>query len=381
MKTQELLFCLVLLSFSCKQKESKVMKKDTIKKAVTEVIVEEDDKEVKTTPQKPDSLGWKDLQSAWDISRRYKYYDMNGDSFGDSLIHDFFKAEGLNQYKIVNGKNNQALNIDYNSTTAGVIQFPYYYVNPENKLFIEAFLNSIRFKKADKPDPTLQWLMEGTLSNKSLPYHAYIQQIFRFKPRFIKGDFQFPESYYLEVKSDSLLKLCATRLQQTNAYLKPGMINYYTHHTTSYDSLNKTLSLIDSSKIYKVYTLYPNSVIAQKTEGYAWVFISDFTPIKGLMNVPRSNSIGDVRLVNKYLLISYTLGALHTPIYETESTEVYVVDIEKGICVKLKPQGGHFSMVELKSNMLELHITNFNSSKTEVQKLYFPAICNEMDKL
>lgn len=363
MKTYNLLICLVFCIFSCDQKEKESLQKDTIIQKKKEIGIKKQRKDKKL--EVIDSLEWKNKEpygyGFQYIS--YKYYDINKDGYKDSLISEFLTGNGGSSYQtyiIKSGKEQKILKRENQYSPAfvkDIIEYPVEYNNKENKDFFEVLKNT-GLPKASKPSPSLQWIIEATLSQRNI-WHPYFNQVFRFKPRFIKGKFKFPISYYLEVNNDTLYRLCSSKYQKNNSYPLPSnklycleyggrglyRLNEEVLRTVRNPKLKdyKILKKVGESKSYALYTL-PHAVIARKGESYAWIFVSDYD-LTGGPEKMRWNAIKNAELMGKYAIIYHNSSNSHNQ---------FIVNIETGLCLKLNlPNSVNFEVLLKEMDKLE----------------------------
>jgi hypothetical protein len=376
-------YLLILLIFvsACQSNSSKDIKTDTSQK-----IISKPKKTVKK-PLAEDSLAWKTLPSLQfkNNSIIYKYYDINRDGYKDSLVIEFWQSENPEYYKIYNGKTKELLKISSENISSGVIQVPYHYKSPENQDFIEAIFNStyLPYPKSTKTDPTFQWVLESSLSKRFLPTNPFFEYVFNFKTRFIQGEFQFPNSYRLEVQNDSLKRLCEQKLRKINQSFQANRLTHYIHYAPNFG--HKSLNLLDSSSIYKVFELYQKSVIIQKDKTFAWLFIPEKYLLKESNNMydfgRGDDFLESVKLIDKYILFLHNLGTPYRTIQNKR--EAFIINIEQGICARFKPSEniGYIKYYTFKDNWLEITYIENESLKEKSIKLYFPAICQALNKL
>jgi hypothetical protein len=345
-----------------------------------------------------DSLEWKKLDTPeTGMNTYYKYYDINGDNIKDSLIQASWMGSGASgcSYYVKNGSNQKTLEYheEYNyALLKHFFQYPKLYENEENKVFWDALKTNV-FQPIGVPDFSLQWVIEGTLSNKILSNHPYFLQSFRFQPRFRKGEFQFPASYYIRVEGDTLRKL--SEIKFSKDFIQPpksdmvtyirynGGILYRLNEKIKEANRNATLDdykkkfFADSSQKYKIYTL-PHGVIAQKGDAYAWMFITDYD----LTDSPdklRWNSISSAKLIDKYLIIPQYLGYNRAFGY----MNLYIVDIEKGLCVKVGKNNDylHLKGFEMGDKQLELIFWDTKTNQTYNNHIPLEDLWKAMDNL
>ncbi|MCU0444629.1 MAG: hypothetical protein MUE85_06885 [Microscillaceae bacterium] len=357
-----ILFLIGLLIFSCKEKESKVQKANTAKTLVVE-------KKPKTTVI-PDSMQWK-YPKPDSYFERYLYYDINRDGFKDSVIvndADGWKSKYSNHTILaINGKDQKKMQIkyiDHFPLIKHLVKYPLDYESKINYPFLEVMKTGLG-TKAQKPDPSLQWIIEGLMSRHNLINHLYFQQVFRFKPRFLKGDFKFPESYYLEIDTDTLEKVAKSMNYPELAMYEPSdyisnnsnqeMGKLLIYRGSSLYSINieaikkmdsnyKELKKVTKSKMYQIYTM-SHAVAAQKGNAYAYIFVSDYD-LNG-KNYRRSMpSIKNVDLIKDgYVLITKE---------DQKSLHNFLVNIETGFCVELTPSRARMNFEVLMNEMDKL---------------------------
>lgn len=324
------------------QSQNALVKKDTATKKDTlrEEII-------------PDSLQWKRKESSIPmLYSNYKYYDINGDGVRDSLI--LLRGTGNGGFSslsvmVKSGKNQQSLVFEKLFSPAyikNLYEFPIEYTHKENLAFFQA-LKEACFSEGKKADPPSQWIIDATVSNRLWTSHPYFEQVFRFKPRFHTGEFQFPYGCTMEVNNDSLEKVAQSivladtfekrilnRKEKVYYVSFGGWILWGLNEEIKYKGGRvqedyKVLKEVAKSDSYTLYTL-PHALVVKRGEAYAWIFVSDYELTKGPEKM-RWNSVKGARLKGKYAFIFHELGPIAFNYKQT-----FIVNIESGLCVKLK---------------------------------------------
>jgi hypothetical protein len=198
----------------------------------------------------------------------------------------------------------------------------------ENLKFLEAMNKEILPGKKNKPDASLQWIINSTFSNNILTDNKYFDLVIFNHSLWNDEKLKLPSTYYIYLEGDSLNKFYDTfeAPEWFNKNESKGYLIYYGHNHYRNPSKDSLL-LIDSNINYKVYRT-SHGVLIKKDKLFKWVFISD-VELTGAPDKLRWESIKKVQLIDNYIIIQQCLPP-------TEDYNLYLVNIENGICGKLK---------------------------------------------
>ncbi|WP_298516342.1 hypothetical protein [uncultured Kordia sp.] len=268
--------------------------------------------------------------------------DFNNDKIIDTLKTFYEGGSGFGgQYvQIVNGKTNEMFQLTNNGCFCEIKNTML--VSPklakkENAPFLEIMKAHILPKKRKHPEGSLNWIIKSAHSNVFLDNNAIFDFIADPQNDWIEGEFEAPDNYYIEIKGDTLRQLYATPYnvpEWLHEKDTKGFLVYYAHN--HYRSKTRdSIKLSDSNALYKVFNT-SHGVYVQKGNAYKWVFISDIA-ITGAPSKLRWESIKQTKLFGKYLLVQQNFPLI-------ESSELYVINIETGICGQLKYNAPDFDI-------------------------------------
>lgn len=261
--------------------------------------------------------------------------DINKDGVLDTLNSESRSGSsfGGRYVEITNGKTGEI----YELNSAGcfcqiknTILIPPILNKPENILFLDAIKSEMLPFEENSPDPSLQWIINGSYSNIELNNNAYFNQIIDPQINWTHGELKLPHTYYTLVEGDDLRKLYGSSFESPEWYNElehnKGLLIYYAHNHYRNKS-GDSIKLVDSNRTYKIYQT-SHGVVVKKKDKYKWLFISDIelTSAPGKL---RWESIRKVMLLNKYLIIQQKLQP-------AENDKLYVINIETGICGRIK---------------------------------------------
>lgn len=261
--------------------------------------------------------------------------DINEDGVLDTLnsYYSGGSSFGGRYVKVTNGKTGEIHELNSAgsfSQIKKIILIPPALNKPENILFLDAIKNEMLPSERNLPDPSLQWIINGSYSNIELNNNAYFNQIIDPQINWTHGELKLPHTYYTLVEGDDLRKLYDSSFENPNWYNElehnKGLLIYYAHNHYRNKS-GDSIKLVDSNDTYKIYKT-SHGVAVKKKDKYKWLFISDIelTSAPGKL---RWESIRKVTLLNKYLIIQQKLQP-------AENDKLYVINIETGICGSVK---------------------------------------------
>ncbi len=262
-----------------------------------------------------------------------KISDFNGDGIPDTL-KSFYQGEsgfGGKFCEVTNGKTKEIYELN---TWGSFCQIKKCIIIPpalnkvENFKFLEAMNKEILPNKKNKPDASLQWIINSTFSNKILTNNKYFDLVIFNHSLWNDEKLQLPSTYYIYLEGDSLNKFYDTveAPDWFNKNESKGYLIYYGHNHYRNPSKDSLL-LIDSNINYEVYRT-SHGVLIKKDKLFKWVFISD-AELTGAPEKLRWESIKRVQLIDNYIIIQQCLPP-------TDDYNLYLVNIESGICGKLK---------------------------------------------
>lgn len=257
--------------------------------------------------------------------------DFNQDGFVDSLktFYEGGSSSGGRYISIKNGKTNELLELENFSSFSeikNIALIPSNLQKAENQKFLEEMKKYILPKQRKKPDPSLEWIINGTYSNWKLDRNKYFNYIINPKTAWQKGKFKIPENYFIPITGDSLKKLLDDPYVDSDA-LKPdskGFLIYYAHNHLF---RNDSISCSNFNETYKIYKT-KHGIIAQKGNLYKWLFVTDYSLTESPYKL-RWASIDKIALIENYIILKQDL-----PIFN--EFNIYIINIETGICGRLK---------------------------------------------
>ncbi len=266
--------------------------------------------------------------------KSFKIQDFNHDGVVDTLRSFYEGGSGFggNYVRIINGKSNEIYELNTHGCFCSIkkiISIPPALTDPGNIFFLEAMTKEIFPGEKNIPDASLQWIIEGSYSTKELNRNHYFDMIIDPQIKWNDGEIKLPYTYYILLKGDTLKKLYNTDdelVEWFDKHANKGFLIYYGHNHYRNPS-GDSLSLVTGNKTYTIYRT-SHGVLAKKDSLFKWLFVSD----KDLTGAPgklRWESIGKIRLIENYVIIHEELPPL-------ETDNIFVVNIETGICGKLK---------------------------------------------
>ena len=296
--------------------------------------------------------------------------DFNNDGYIDTLKSDYYGGGsfGGTDVTLINGKTKENFELDSWGCFCDIkriILIPPELREASNKCFLEVMKKELLPEKKNMPDASLQWVITANANGVELSDNIYYNLFIKSPPQWVLGEIELPDTYYIDVKGDTLHNLYFTDTEIPewyNSESNEGWLVYY--GSSLYRNRNgDSLVLADASPTYKVFRT-SHGVAVEKDNSYVWVFVSDYR----LIDVPgklRWESIGKIELVNKYIIVQLIdMGS---------SNPIFIIDIEKGISGRLRGDGIPYSYTIDKDKIIIEN--NFSTKSYELEKLF-----NELSK-
>ncbi len=248
-----------------------------------------------------------------------------------------------------------------------VILIPQELYLPKNKPFLETIKTKLLPKKANEADPSLRWLITAHLNHNFLTEHPIFDLVIESLPYWITGEIQVPETYSIEIDVD---KIHALYTQETE-YPKDiefssdkAWLIYYGHNHNSNSKENFVLAAdSDHFKVYKT----SHGLIVKKDDTYSWFFVSDHS-LTGSPDRLRSESIGEVKIVGKYIIFRMINS-------RDFSNPIFIINSESGKTARLKTEDYIGEPIKIEYN--KISITSYSGTNTiDIENLL-----NEFEKL
>ncbi|KAA1246789.1 hypothetical protein [Aquimarina sp. RZ0] len=242
------------------------------------------------------------------------YYD-GGSSFGGKFV------------TLTNGRSNEVFKMDSYGCYCAIkstIVFPESLNKKENISFLEVMKKELLPVEKPFPDPSLDWILQGMHSHKTLKKDSFFDLIIHPKIQWNTNKITLPDVYYITITGDTLTALN----NSTNSLKKTakGVLIYYAHN--HYRSIaNDSLQLVATNDLYEIYKT-SHGVIAKKEDSHKWIFISD-VDLTGAPQKLRWESIKHIKLISTYIILEQRLMPDITH-------NLYVINIETGIAGRLK---------------------------------------------
>ncbi len=273
------------------------------------------------------------LQAAAQYNKTEEIADFNNDKVMDTLRSQYNGGStfGGVYVKIIDGKTNEIFELNNDGCSCQMI----YYINvpeklllPQNKYFYNVLKEQLLPKKQNKPDASLQWILNGLKTNKELIDNPYFSLIIDPEPKWERMKKTLPKSYFLPISKKTLHTLYQGNeyfFERINDYSKI-LLTYYASSLSKHDTLSK-LPIAASSKKYEIYNL-SHAVLAKKGKKSKWLFITE----PNLTDAPeklRWQSIRKTTLIDKYIIVQQDVPP-------SDRYNIYIINIETGITGKLK---------------------------------------------
>ena len=272
--------------------------------------------------------------TAWTQDTETIHEDFNGDGYTDALSCYYSGGSGFGgRYcELKNGATNEIYEVNTQGCFCQIknaILIPPVLGKKENKSFLEAIKKKLLPAWKDSPDPSLQWIINANNSNYELSDNIYFDLIISSPTEWVEGNIELPGTYYIDLKGNALHQLYILDLEPPDWYNQKeyeGWLIYYGHNHYR-NPTGDSLTLADSSRSYKAYKT-SHGLIIKKEESYAWVFVTDFDLTGGPQKL-RWESIKKVRISDNYVIVEQSRAP-------GETTNIFVIDIETGICGRMK---------------------------------------------
>lgn len=317
------------------------------------------------------------------FNERTVIQDFNYDGIKDTLHthYDGGSSFGGTYAKMINGKTNKSFVIDLFHSYAeikNVIIIPEHYYEKGNNLFINAMLKEVFPKKREKPEKSLQWILNSQFHKKDSINSLYFSEIFNPNSNWSKERIEVPNSYYININQDTLKRM-EPRSPGSGDLLKiekhKGFLLYGSAVLKQNRKHKKGFKIIASSGKYKIYAS-DHGMYVQKKELYKWLFIND-TDIVGGPQKLRWKSIKSVRIVDDFLVLEQnaTPDIIHN---------LLLIDIKTGIVAKLKfefTDEDRFNMDKYSKIAMikKKHIILRDYER--IKKIYFKDLFKEFEKI
>lgn len=270
--------------------------------------------------------------------------DFNADGYQDTLTSRYEGGSGFGGrfITVINGKTKTHFELNTYGCFCQItrtVLLPPSLEKPENQPFLEIIKEHLLPEKRNNSEGSLEWLIKGRFSNKTLTSHIYFDLVIDPNTTW-QQSFEYPYNYYLEIQGDTLHQFYNVSEDVPDWYdhkQGKGFLIYYAHNhyrNRSWDSL----TFADSNSTYKAFRT-SHGVLIRKGVLYKWVFMSD-NKLTGAPAKLRWQSIGKVKLFDHYALIEQILRPKQPP-------NRFIVNIETGRLARLKFQIDDWRMIDL----------------------------------
>jgi hypothetical protein len=294
--------------------------------------------------------------------------DFNNDGYSDTLTSFYDGGSGFGgiYVTLINGNTKEKIELERSGCFCDIKNFvliPPELKTESNRQFLEVVKDELLPGKMNMPDASLQWLISSNLYYKELSDHTYYDLVINSPIKWIKGKINPPETYYIDIKGDTLHKLYFSESEIPAWYdstRNEGCLIYYGHNHFP-NGEEKKFILADSSSIYKVYKT-SHGVVLNKGDSYAWIFVADYR-LTGGPDKLRWESIGKVTLIDQFVILQLIN-------IKDFSNPLFIIDIEKGISARLRHDGNYHNIsykIEKDKILLE---RNFETKSYELEKLF-----------
>lgn len=241
--------------------------------------------------------------------------DINADGVQDTIQSDGSSGSGFGSQHcmITNGKTGEKYEIESESCFCeirNVIKIPPALLEPENLAFKKKMEEILLPRKADGPDPSLQWILHGLQQQRRLSNLKYFDIVIPEGMQWQPLPIQIPENYYLERYDEQTPMPFAY-------YLVYGGDKHYLNVKT--DTLTERYS--DENIILWATS---HGIILQKKDQYAWIFVTDIE-LTGAPNKLRWPSIGYIKKVENILIVNHLRPTM-------SDEKIYLIDLDTGKC-------------------------------------------------
>jgi hypothetical protein len=237
--------------------------------------------------------------------------DINGDGVQDTIQSDGSSGSGFGAqyYTITNGKSGEKYEIESESCFCEIrtkVAIPPTLLKPENLAFKKKMEEILLPRKAESPDPSLQWILQGLQQRRLLTKQKYFDVFIAKGIDWQPLPIQIPENYYLERYDDPVAY-----------YLLYDGDKHYLNVKT--DTLQERYQ-DENIKLWA--TLH--GIVLQKQDQYAWIFVTDIE-LTGAPNKLRWPSIGYIKKVENVLIVNHLRPT-------TSDDKIYLIDLDTGKC-------------------------------------------------
>ena len=301
--------------------------------------------------------------------------DFNNDGVLDTLksYYDGGSGWGGTFVTLINGKTKENFEMDNYGCFCNIwniILIPPELRKASNKPFLEVIKEELLPKKMNIPEGSLQWLITVNLNSKELSNNIYYDMLIKTPPQWTFGKIKLPDIYYIDIKGDTLNKLYYTDTETSkwkNSKKDEGWLVYYGHNHFRNEE-GDSLVLVDASPKYKVFRT-SHGIVVQKGLSYAWVFVTDYRLTGGPEKL-RWESIGNIKLVNKHIILQLNASLSSNPIF--------VIDIENGIAGRLRYDDYCGTSYKIDNEKIIIEI--YNKDRLIITSYELEKLFNELNK-
>ncbi|MCD4665596.1 MAG: hypothetical protein K8R68_10020 [Bacteroidales bacterium] len=299
--------------------------------------------------------------------------DFNNDGYTDTLSSYYTGGSGFGgtYVTLVNGKTGENFELNNFGCFCNIketILIPPKLKKESNKPFLDAIKNELLPEHRKSPDASLQWLITANLNHYEIPDNNYFDLFINSPTKWITGEIELPNTYYIDIKGETLHKLYFTESEKPSWYdsiTNEGWLVYYGHNHFRNEN-GDSLVFADSSDAYQAFST-SHGVVLEKDNSYAWVFVTDFR-LTGSPQKLRWESIGNVKIVENYVVIQLINS-------EYFLNPIFIIDIEGGFSGRLKT--GDFCNKSYKIEEGKIIIENNTSSRSFLLENLFQELkCN-----
>ncbi|MCE3227681.1 MAG: hypothetical protein K0S32_2232 [Bacteroidetes bacterium] len=266
--------------------------------------------------------------------------DFNSDGSTDSLkwFYDGGSGFGGYYYTLVNGKTKERVEVNTFACFCqinNVILIPQSLKKKENQGFLDALEKQMLPEKKLQADPSLQWILDGTMSSKEMASGPF-EKVFLSPPQWKKFPLSEPGYYSMKLKGELLKRMYHPEEGPYKWKTQDeGWVAYNGKIHKNQLMIGPFFRPADSNSVYKAY-ITSHGVVIQKKSEYAWSFVTD-AYLTGGPEKLRWESIKKVKLVDAFLIVEQSLSP-------DISTNLFFIDIEKGKVGKLKIEGVNYEI-------------------------------------
>lgn len=286
--------------------------------------------------------------------------DFNKDGYTDTLETGYDGGSDFGGYFVTstNGKTKEIFHLEtYGSFSdiKRVIVIPKALSNPENQIFLDMMIKQIFPEYKEKPDGSLQWIINGFHNLKKINDNEYFDLIINPKLKWETDKIDMPYMYYTKLDKKTTQLMVNPTHKKTENDSTIGFIVYYGHNHYRFTEEQKD-SLVELAKNekYKVYRT-SHGVLVKKGEKHKWVFVTDLN-ITGAPGKLRWESIDKVFLKDEHLIIKQTF-----PVFGY--SQIYLLNIDSGVCGRIKKEIVKKTNCLFDKNYVNMLIKELNSFK------------------